>query len=73
MILLSAQNLSKTYLERTVLNDVSFFLNEGDRVGQTAERLSAPKASGFLTYRKFQILQNMAASWNKSWHICQQT
>lgn len=33
MILLSAQNLSKTYLERTVLNDVSFFLNEGDRVG----------------------------------------
>lgn len=33
MILLSAQNLSKTYLERTVLDDVSFFLNEGDRVG----------------------------------------
>ena len=33
MILLSAQNLSKTYTERAVLNDVSFFLNEGDRVG----------------------------------------
>ena len=33
MILLSAQNLSKTYTERKVLDDVSFFLNEGDKVG----------------------------------------
>lgn len=33
MILLSAQNLSKTYMERHVLDDVSFFLNEGDKVG----------------------------------------
>ncbi len=33
MILLSAQNLSKTYMERRVLDDVSFFLNEGDKVG----------------------------------------
>lgn len=33
MILLSAQNISKTYMERKVLNDVSFFLNEGDKVG----------------------------------------
>ena len=91
MILLSAQNLSKTYLERTVLDDVSFFLNEGDRVGivgingtgqSTLLRIlagveepdsgTAPKASGFLTCRKFQILQNMAASWNKSWHTCRQ-
>ena len=52
MILLSAQNLSKTYLERTVLNDVSFFLNEGDRVGIV----------GINGTGKFQILQNMAAS-----------
>ena len=33
MILLSAQNISKTYMERSVLNDVSFFLNTGDKVG----------------------------------------
>ncbi|MCQ2416883.1 MAG: ABC-F family ATP-binding cassette domain-containing protein [Oscillospiraceae bacterium] len=33
MILLSAQNISKTYAERKVLDDVSFFLNEGDKVG----------------------------------------
>ncbi len=33
MILLSAQNISKTYIERKVLDDVSFFLNEGDKVG----------------------------------------
>ena len=33
MILLSAQNISKTYMERKVLDDVSFFLNEGDKVG----------------------------------------
>lgn len=33
MILLSAQNISKTYMERKVLNNVSFFLNEGDKVG----------------------------------------
>ncbi|MCR4758874.1 MAG: ABC-F family ATP-binding cassette domain-containing protein [Oscillospiraceae bacterium] len=33
MILLSAQNLEKTYMERKVLDDVSFFLNEGDKVG----------------------------------------
>ena len=33
MILLSAKNLSKTYMERRVLDDVSFFLNEGDSVG----------------------------------------
>ena len=33
MILLSAQNISKTYMERKVLDDVSFFLNSGDKVG----------------------------------------
>ncbi|MCM1506016.1 MAG: ABC-F family ATP-binding cassette domain-containing protein [Ruminococcus flavefaciens] len=33
MILLSAQNISKTYMERKVLNNASFFLNEGDKVG----------------------------------------
>lgn len=33
MILLSAKNISKTFMERQVLNDVSFFLNEGDKVG----------------------------------------
>lgn len=33
MILLSAQNISKTYMERKVLDDVSFFLNEGDKIG----------------------------------------
>lgn len=33
MILLSAQNLSKTYMERRVLDGASFFLNEGDKVG----------------------------------------
>ena len=33
MILLSAQNISKTYMERRVLDDVSFFLNTGDKVG----------------------------------------
>ena len=33
MILLSANNISKTYMERNVLDDVSFFLNEGDKVG----------------------------------------
>ncbi len=33
MILLSAQNISKTYMERKILDDVSFFLNEGDKVG----------------------------------------
>lgn len=33
MILLSAQNISKTYMERKVLDDVSFFLEEGDKVG----------------------------------------
>ena len=33
MILLSAQNISKTYMERKVLDQVSFFLNEGDKVG----------------------------------------
>ena len=33
MILLSAKNISKTYMERKVLDDVSFFLNEGDKVG----------------------------------------
>lgn len=33
MILLSAQNISKTYMERKVLDGVSFFLEEGDRVG----------------------------------------
>ena len=33
MILLSAQNISKTYMERRVLDDVSFFLNSGDQVG----------------------------------------
>lgn len=33
MILLTAQNISKTYMERKVLDNVSFFLNEGDKVG----------------------------------------
>lgn len=33
MILLSAQNISKTYMERKVLDNVSFYLNEGDKVG----------------------------------------
>lgn len=33
MILLSAQNISKIYMERKVLDNVSFFLNEGDKVG----------------------------------------
>lgn len=33
MILLSAQNISKTYMERRVLDDISFFLNSGDKVG----------------------------------------
>ena len=33
MILLTAQNISKTYMERKVLDDVSFFLNDGDKVG----------------------------------------
>ena len=33
VILLTAQNISKTYMERKVLDDVSFFLNEGDKVG----------------------------------------
>ncbi|MBQ8515232.1 MAG: ABC-F family ATP-binding cassette domain-containing protein [Ruminococcus sp.] len=33
MILLSAQNISKTYMERKVLDKASFFLNEGDKVG----------------------------------------
>ena len=33
MILLSAQNISKTYMERRVLDNVSFFLGEGDKVG----------------------------------------
>ncbi|MDE5563961.1 MAG: ABC-F family ATP-binding cassette domain-containing protein [Oscillospiraceae bacterium] len=32
MLLLSAQNISKTYMERKVLDNVSFFLNEGDKV-----------------------------------------
>ena len=33
MILLSAQNISKTYMERKVLDGVNFFLSEGDKVG----------------------------------------
>lgn len=33
MILLSAQNISKTYMERRILDNASFFLNEGDKVG----------------------------------------
>ena len=33
MILLSAQNISKTYMERRVLDNISFFLGEGDKVG----------------------------------------
>lgn len=37
MILLSAQNIAKTYMERKVLDDVSFFLNEGDKVGIIAQ------------------------------------
>ncbi len=33
MILLTAQNISKTYMERRVLDHVSFFLGNGDKVG----------------------------------------
>ena len=33
MILLTAQNITKTYMERRVLDNVSFFLGEGDKVG----------------------------------------
>ncbi len=33
MILLSARNITKTYMERKVLDHVSFYLNEGDKVG----------------------------------------
>lgn len=33
MILLTAKNISKTYMERKILDNVSFFLNEGDKVG----------------------------------------
>lgn len=33
MILLSAQNISKTYMERKIFDNISFFLNEGDKVG----------------------------------------
>lgn len=33
MILLSAQNISKTYMERKILDNASFFLNTGDKVG----------------------------------------
>ena len=33
LILLSAQDISKTYMERCVLDHVSFFLGEGDKVG----------------------------------------
>ena len=33
VILLTAQNISKTYMERKVLDDVSFYLNSGDKVG----------------------------------------
>lgn len=33
MILLSAQNVSKTYMERKILDNTSFFLNEGDKIG----------------------------------------
>lgn len=35
MILLTAQNITKTYMERRVLDDVSFFLGSGDKVGIT--------------------------------------
>ena len=33
MILLTAQNITKVYMERRVLDNVSFFLGEGDKVG----------------------------------------
>ncbi len=33
MILLSAQNITKIYVERKILDNVSFFLNEGDKIG----------------------------------------
>jgi ATP-binding cassette subfamily F protein uup len=33
LILLTAQNITKTYMERRVLDNVSFFLGEGDKVG----------------------------------------
>ena len=35
MILLTAQNITKTYMERRVLDDVSFSLGSGDKVGIT--------------------------------------
>ena len=46
MILLSAQNLEKTYMERKVLDDVSFFLGEGDKVGIIGINGSRYDASG---------------------------
>lgn len=33
MILLSAKNVTKSYVEKKLLNDISFYLNEGDKVG----------------------------------------
>lgn len=33
MILLSVENVTKGYVEKKLLNDVSFYLNEGDKVG----------------------------------------
>ena len=33
MILLTAQDISKSYMERAVLDHISFFLGEGDKVG----------------------------------------
>jgi len=33
LILLSAENVTKSYVEKKLLNDVSFYLNEGDKVG----------------------------------------
>lgn len=33
MILLSAKNISKTYVEKNILKDVSFYVNEGEKIG----------------------------------------
>ena len=80
MILLSAQNLEKTYMERKVLDDVSFFLGEGDKVGiigingtgkSTLLRILA--GAECLICRKSRSLTHMEVFWNKSWRTCRST
>ena len=33
MNILSAENISKSYSDKKLLNDVSFFIHEGDKIG----------------------------------------